>query len=224
MTEAPEMRRGCFLTVEGGEGVGKSSNMAFIADCLRERGITVRQTREPGGTPFAEAVRQLLLDRESAPMPDEAELLLIFAARASHVRDVIKPALARGEWVLCDRFTDASYAYQGAGRELGEEAVAWLEQWVQGSLRPDLTLLLDAPVAVGFARADQRGARDRFESEVEAFFERIRQAYLARARAEPERFRVVDASHGLQAVQGQIQALLDDYLKQWQVSGTIRND
>jgi dTMP kinase len=207
--------RGRFITVEGGEGVGKSSNISFIADYLAARGIKVCRTREPGGTAFAEAVRKLLVKRDAAPMPDQAELLLIFAARASHVEDVIRPALARGEWVLCDRFTDASYAYQGAARGLGQAAVAWLEAWVQGSLRPDLTLLLDAPVEVGFARADRRGARDRFESEEQAFFEAVRQAYLARAQADPERIRVVPADAAIDQVQESIRQVLDRQLNQW---------
>ncbi|MEA5445277.1 dTMP kinase [Gammaproteobacteria bacterium AB-CW1] len=204
---------GRFITLEGGEGVGKSSNMDFIASWLEQRGISVLRTREPGGTRFAESVRELLLNRDSAPITDRAELLLIFAARDSHLEEVVRPALARGEWVLCDRFTDATYAYQGAGRGLGEQPVAWLESWVQGSLRPDLTLLLDAPVEVGFSRADRRGDRDRFESEQRAFFERIRQAYLARARQEPARFRVVDADRPLDSVQSSLSDTLEDWLK-----------
>jgi dTMP kinase len=202
---------GRFITVEGGEGVGKSSNLEYLRELLERHGLRVRVTREPGGTPFAEGVRRLLLDRDSAPMPDAAELLLMFAARASHLRDVIEPALAAGEWVVCDRFTDATYAYQGAGRGLGEAAVAWLEHWVQGERRPDLTLLLDAPVEVGMARADGRGARDRFEQEKQAFFERVRAAYLARAQAEPARFRVIDAARPL----GEVQAAIRDSLEDW---------
>jgi len=203
---------GRFITVEGGEGVGKSSNMDFIADYLRQRGITVCRTREPGGTPFAETVRELLVKRDSAPLTDKAELLLIFAARDSHLQDVILPALSRGEWVLCDRFTDASYAYQGHGRGLGEEVVAWLEQWIQGERRPDLTLLLDAPVSLGLERADHRGTRDRFEQQAQGFFETIRQAYLQRAEAEPERIRLIDASQPLTDVQAQIRARLEQWM------------
>jgi dTMP kinase len=204
--------RGRFITVEGGEGVGKTSNIDFIRGLLEGRGFRVCVTREPGGTAFAEGVRGLLLRRDSEPMPDAAELLLIFAARASHLQDVIRPALARGEWVLCDRFTDASYAYQGAGRGLGDAPVAWLENWVQGDLRPDLTLLLDAPVDVGMARADGRGEKDRFEAEKSAFFERVRACYLARARAEPGRVRVIDAAQPLAAVQASISSGLEKWL------------
>ncbi|MCP1726863.1 dTMP kinase [Natronospira proteinivora] len=205
---------GRFITVEGGEGVGKSSNMDFIADYLRKQDITVCRTREPGGTPFAEAVRELLVKRDAAPLTDKAELLLIFAARDSHLQDVILPALSRGEWVLCDRFTDATYAYQGQGRKLGEAAVAWLEQWIQGERRPDLTLLLDAPVSIGLERADKRGERDRFEQETVQFFQTIRETYLERAEAEPERFRRIDASQSLNQVQSQIQTELAQWIRQ----------
>lgn len=212
MAVSDHRQRGRLITIEGGEGVGKSSSMDFVAGHLERLGITVHQTREPGGTRFAEAVRDLLVKRDSVPMPPKAELLLIFAARASHLESVIEPALARGEWVLCDRFTDASYAYQGAGRGLGEAPVAWLEDWIQGALRPDLTLLLDAPVDVGFARADRRGARDRFESEAREFFNRVREAYLARARAEPVRFRVIDAADAQPRVQSALARALDAWL------------
>lgn len=204
--------RGRLITIEGGEGVGKSSSMDFVAGHLTDRGLPVHQTREPGGTRFAEAVRELLVNRDSAPIPPKAELLLIFAARDSHIESVIRPALERGTWVLCDRFTDASYAYQGGGRQLGQEPVAWLENWIQGSLRPDLTLLLDAPVEVGMARADHRGERDRFESEAGTFMKRVREAYLERAEREPDRIRVIDAAGDRQAVRANLRQTLDDWL------------
>lgn len=210
MSKAGE--RGRLITIEGGEGVGKSSSMDFVAGHLADRGLPVHQTREPGGTRFAEAVRELLVNRDSAPVTPKAELLLIFAARDSHIESVIRPALERGTWVLCDRFTDASYAYQGGGRQLGQEPVAWLENWIQDSLRPDLTLLLDAPVEVGMARADHRGERDRFESEAGAFMNRVREAYLERAEAEPDRIRVIDAAGTQQTVRTNLSRTLDDWL------------
>jgi len=210
--ESSQLRPGRFITLEGGEGVGKSSNMAFIAEQLSSRGIPVYRTREPGGTAFAEAVRDLLVQKDGAAPTAKAELLLIFAARDSHLQDVILPRLAQGEWVLCDRFTDASYAYQGAARGLGSAPVAWLEQWIQGDRRPDLTLLLDAPVDVGFQRADHRGERDRFEREAQVFFEQVRQSYLERAEREPERIRRIDASASLEEVQSKLASVLDEWL------------
>lgn len=210
MSKAGE--RGRLITIEGGEGVGKSSCMDFVAGHLADRGLPVHQTREPGGTRFAEAVRELLVNRDSAPVTPKAELLLIFAARDSHIESVIRPALDQGTWVLCDRFTDASYAYQGGGRQLGQEPVAWLENWIQDSLRPDLTLLLDAPVEVGMARADHRGERDRFESEASAFMNRVRETYLERAKSEPDRIRVIDAAGTQQTVRTNLSRTLDDWL------------
>ena len=192
--------RGCFITLEGGEGVGKSTNLAFVAGLLEEAGLDVLRTREPGGTPLAERVREIIVSPSGETVPPIAELLLIFAARSLHVEGCIRPALAAGRWVLCDRFTDASYAYQGAGRELGESPVRWLETQVQGDLRPDLTLLLDVDPVVGLARAGARGAADRFEQERLEFFRRVRAGYLARAEAEPGRFRIVDASQSLEDV------------------------
>jgi dTMP kinase len=203
--------RGSFVTIEGIEGVGKSTNLAFLAERLQARGIKLRQTREPGGTPLGEALRGLLLDPEFKGMSNAAELLMIFAARAEHIAQVIEPALARGEWVLSDRFTDASFAYQGGGRQMVWQRIAELEQWVQGSLRPDLTVLLDAPASLGMERASRRGALDRFEQERLGFFERARQAYLDRASAEPERFHVVDASQPLPVVQAAIEVGLRAY-------------
>ncbi|MBS4050539.1 MAG: dTMP kinase, partial [Methylomonas sp.] len=159
------MTRGRFITLEGGEGVGKSTNLQFIRHLLAQKQIDVVLTREPGGTELAEKIRQLLLEKHSESITPQAELLLVFAARAQHVQHVILPALAQGKWVLSDRFTDATYAYQGGGRNMDNRIIAWLESTVQGELRPDLTLLLDAPVETGLLRAQHRGKLDRFESE-----------------------------------------------------------
>jgi len=206
---------GRFITLEGGEGVGKSSNLEFIRGHLEAAGKTVIVTREPGGTPLGEQVRGLLLDHRHDGMSADAELLLMFAARAEHLAQVIHPALAAGKWVLCDRFTDATYAYQGGGRGIAAERIAALETWVQGDLRPDLTLLLDAPVAVGMGRAGRRAANaDRFEREQTAFFEQVRHTYLELARRCAERYRVIDASQTLNAVQDQLRRELDTFLHQ----------
>ena len=203
------MTRGLFITVEGGEGVGKSTNIAVIRDWLHERGIPYRCTREPGGTPLAEDIRRLLLEPREETMAPMTELLLVFAARAQHIEGVIRPAIETGEWVVCDRFTDATYAYQGGGRGLPEPWIARLEELVQQELRPDLTLLLDTPVDVGMTRAGERGALDRFEREQIAFFERIRDVYLERATREPDRFRIVDAHRPLEAIAEEIRMHLD---------------
>lgn len=202
------MQRGKFLTIEGTEGVGKSTNLAFVADWLRARGIEVVVTREPGGTPLAEEVRGLLLSKREEAVDETAELLLVFAARAQHLAHVIKPALARGAWVLSDRFTDATYAYQGGGRGLSKSIIEQLEQLVQGDLRSDLTLILDIDVELGLNRARQRGELDRFESETIGFFERVRAAYRQRAETAPERYAVVDAGQELIAVQADINRVL----------------
>ncbi len=202
--------RGCLITIEGIEGVGKSTNVGFIAERLQAAGRTVMVTREPGGTPLAEGIRELLLTGRRDAMVPLAELLLMFAARADHLEKFIRPALAAGSWVVCDRFTDASYAYQGAGRGLGEAPVATLEGLVQGPLRPDLTILLDAPPEATLLRRARRGGSDRFEREQVAFFQRVRAAYLDRAAAEPERIRVVDASQPLEAVQAALRQILDE--------------
>lgn len=201
-----------FITLEGGEGVGKSSNMDFVLSQLSEAGVPFIQTREPGGTELAEAIRGLLLAPREEPMAELAELLLVFAARAQHLEQKIRPALAAGTWVVCDRFTDATVAYQGAGRGLSLEVIKQLRQLVQGSLQPDLTLLLDAPVEVGMARASRRGELDRFEREQRDFFERVRQGYLNQAQAEPGRYRLIDASRPLDQVQGDIGAALHSLL------------
>ena len=202
---------GRFITFEGGEGVGKSTQVARAARWLEARGVEVVVTREPGGTPRAEALRSMLLERAGEPMPGACELLLMFAARSTHLENRIRPAVARGAWVLCDRFTDATYAYQGGGRGVPESYIASLEQLVQGGFQPDLTVLLDAPVAVGLARAARRNGGDgpdRFESEHAAFFERVRAAYLERARNHPARIQVVDATGDEEAVAGRIGTLL----------------
>lgn len=192
------MSRGKFITIEGGEGVGKSTQIAVLRDVIAARGMEVVMTREPGGTPRAERIRELLLAPTPEPMPIACELLLMFAARATHIENVIRPALERGAWVICDRFTDATYAYQGGGRGVDRAQIVFLEQLVQRELRPDLTLLLDAPVEVGSSRAAARlaavGSHDRFEQERHEFFERVRQTYLERARKEPDRFAIIDAS------------------------------
>lgn len=199
---------GYFITVEGGEGVGKSSNLGFIESWLREAGKDVVMTREPGGTALGEKIRELLLDAGQNNMMVDTELLLMFAARAQHLEEVIKPALAEDKWVVCDRFTDATYAYQGGGRGVDFQRIAQLEQWAQGNLRPDLTLLLDMPVQQGLQRAGRRSTPDRFEREQQHFFERVRETYLIRARQEPGRFRVIDAAPDLEQVQQQITAVL----------------
>ncbi|MCC2639354.1 MAG: tmk [Moraxellaceae bacterium] len=202
-----------FITLEGGEGAGKSTSLAFIRDYFAARGLPLVVTREPGGTPLAEQVRELLLQKREEAVAPDAELLLVFAARAQHLAGVIMPALERGEWVLCDRFTDATYAYQGGGRGLSRQRIAELEAMVQGRLRPGLTLLLDLPVAQGLARAGARAEMDRFESEQEEFFERVRATYRERAAAEPERFRVIDASRSIAGVHASLRVALDAWLE-----------
>ncbi len=204
--------RGRFITIEGGEGAGKSSNLDFVRRYLEQRGVELVTTREPGGTPLGEAIRAILLDRRNREMADDTELLLMFAARAQHLAERILPALEAGKWVLCDRFTDATYAYQGGGRGIPGERIAVLEQWVQKGLQPDLTLLLDIPVEQGMARAGARSAPDRFESERIAFFERVRAAYLEQARRFPERYRVIDASRPLAQVQRSLAEVLEAWL------------
>jgi dTMP kinase len=202
------MNTGKFITLEGGEGVGKSTNLQFIRQFLEQRQIEVTVTREPGGTAVAEKIRSILLAQHEEPISAQAELLLVFAARAQHVQQVILPALQRGHWVLSDRFTDATYAYQGGGRNMDMQTIAWLETMVQGDLRPDLTLVLDAPVGIGLQRAKHRGALDRFESEQRSFFERVRQTYLQRASLN-ERYTIVDASLPLSEVRAQIALALE---------------
>lgn len=207
------MRRGRFITLEGGEGAGKSTQLQTVAACLTAAGIPFLTTREPGGTPRAEAIRGLLLSPgEAEPMASETELLLMFAARAQHVKQRIAPALAAGTWVLCDRFTDATRAYQGGGRGLDLSQIEALAAWVHGDCWPDLTLLLDVPAAQGLARAAKRSAKDRIEQETLAFFERVRAHYLAQAAAEPARFRVIDAAPAEAAVTAQVTAMVEAFL------------
>lgn len=207
-----DVTRGRFITVEGIEGAGKSSNLEFIRHRLEEAGREVLFTREPGGTPLGEEIRELLLGHKHVGMADDTELLLMFAARAEHLEQKIRPALEAGIWVLCDRFTDASYAYQGGGRGIDRERIAGLENWVQGELRPDLTLLLDLPVEIGLERAGRRSDPDRFEQEQVHFFERVRNAYLEIAWKEAGRVKVIDASRPLYEVQARIADVLQDYL------------
>ncbi|MEW9624818.1 dTMP kinase [Rhodanobacter geophilus] len=192
--------RGRFITLEGGEGAGKSTLLAGLREHLQRRGVDLLLTREPGGTALGEAVRAIVLDPARHDLCAESELLLMFASRAQLVRETIRPALDAGRWVLCDRYVDASYAYQGGGRGQPAGRIAALEQWACDGLRPDLTLLLDLPVADGRARAAGRGEADRIEAEADGFFERVRATYRARAAAEPQRFRVIDASQSPEAV------------------------
>lgn len=207
---------GKFITIEGAEGVGKSTQIAALQRALQHAGREVVLTREPGGTPRAERIRELLLETGDESMPPVAELLLVFAARATHLQNLIEPALQRGAWVLCDRFTDATFAYQGGGRGMDWAHIEQLERWVQQGRSPDLTILLDAPVAVGAARAQQRnamrGVTDRFEREDMQFFERVRAAYLERARIAPQRFVVIDASADVDSVGAAIIAVVHERL------------
>jgi dTMP kinase len=203
---------GRFITFEGSEGVGKWTALDFACDYLRERGIPVLVTREPGGTPLAEDIRHMLLSKRNEQVDAKAELLLVFAARCQHVTNKIKPALAAGTWVLCDRFTDATFAYQGGGRGLSFERVAEIEKWALEGFKPDLTLLLDMPVEAGLQRALARSEADRFEAETLEFFEKVRNAYLQRMEADPERIKRVDAEPDVVTVQKQIVAVLDAFI------------
>ena len=208
--------KGKFITVEGIEGVGKSTNIEFIRSFLEasaDKHVVV--TREPGGTPVGEEIRKLLLDHRYDGMSSDAELLLMFAARAEHLAQVILPALDNGYYILCDRFTDATYAYQGGGRNIPFERIAMLEDWVQGELRPHLTLLLDVPVATGMQRAENRSQADRFELEQHEFFEHVRNTYLSLAEREPERIRIIDAAQSLEDVQSQIKNELELFLAKY---------
>lgn len=216
------MKPGRFITFEGGEGTGKSTQVQALCERLQSQGLEVVRTREPGGTPRAERIRELLLEQSVEPMPQSCELLLMFAARATHLESLIRPALERGAWVICDRFTDASYAYQGGGRGMPLEHIAALENLVQGSLRPDITFLLDAPLDLTLERARsrnaERGGGDRFEAEQREFFEKVRAAYLARAKAEPQRFVLIDASAEVDAITAAIERII---LQRWpQLAGS----
>ncbi len=206
------MKQGKFITLDGGEGLGKSTNLTFIQNTLEARGISICITREPGGTVLAEKLRHLLLETEAEAITEQTELLLMFAARAQHLHHVIKPALAQGQWVLCDRFTDATYAYQGGGRKMNLDSIAWLEQFVQQGLEPDLTLLFDAPVELGIERAKKRAVLDRFESEQLSFFNAVRKMYLLQAEKHPQRIKVINAAQSLDAVQTELSKLVKNLL------------
>ncbi|GMR20552.1 MAG: dTMP kinase [Gammaproteobacteria bacterium] len=201
-------KKGVFVTLEGGEGAGKSTQLAHLQSELEAAGCNVVVTREPGGTPLGERVREILLHGKDLSIIPDAELLLIFAARAQHLHDVIEPALAKGKIVLCDRFTDASYAYQGGGRSIADERIAILETWVQGDRRPDVTILFDIPVEQGLARAGRRSEPDRFEKEQQAFFIKVRDKYIELALEAPTRTSIVDASKDIAAVQDQLDQII----------------
>ncbi len=203
--------RGKFITIEGTEGVGKTTNIDFIQQWMDGKKLTYGSTREPGGTPLAEQLRELLLAPREESVCNTAELLMVFAARAQHLNQVIEPMLGEGAWVLCDRFTDATYAYQGAGRHMRDDLIRDLELIVQGSLQPDLTIILDIPVQIGLARASERSAPDRFEQEQVEFFERVRNRYLQIAEDNPQRCVVIDASLNLEGVQAQITEALERF-------------
>jgi dTMP kinase len=201
--------KGYFITLEGIEGTGKSTSVQFLAEYLRNNGIDFVLTREPGGTEIAEKIRKVLLEHYQEPMHPDTEMLLYFAGRAQHLNQVILPALERGQWVICDRFTDTSYAYQGGGRGIPREKIAILEQWVQGDLRPDYTLLFDVVVSTGLNRIKKDRILDRIEVEKESFFEKVRNCYLDRARKEPKRFHIIDANKTPEEVAAQVKDFLE---------------
>jgi dTMP kinase len=205
--------QGKFITVEGTEGVGKTTNIEFIQNWLNSYNVDFIATREPGGTPLAEQVREILLAPRDEKVSDATELLLMFAGRAQHLERVILPALSNGTWVLCDRFTDATYAYQGFGRQMDKDMISQLELLVQGNLRPNLTLVLDIPVEIGLERANLRSAPDRFEQEEMEFFHRVRNGYLAMAKTYSDRYVVIDASQCLESVQADISNALGDFYR-----------
>ena len=206
------MERGKFITIEGIEGDGKSTNMATLVDCLETAGHKVLQTREPGGTPLAEDIRDILMNRGDEPVPEIAEVLLMFAARSFNVNNVIVPALDAGTWVVCDRFTDSTRAYQGGGRGIPMDTIDRVADWVHGDTWPDVTILLDAPVEVGMERAGRRSEPDRFEQERHDFFQRVRECYLQLAISEPDRFVVIDTTRSLEEVANDIRALVSQVL------------
>lgn len=211
----PIVKPGLFLTFEGTEGVGKSTQLQFAAKWLRQRGVDVVVTREPGGTTMAESIRDVLLSAREEKVDEVTELLLMFAARSQHLNTLIQPELAAGNWVLCDRFTDASYAYQGGGRGVDEKKIALLEQLVQADFRPDHVILLDAPVETGMARARKRGELDRFEREAVEFFEKVRQVYLNRASRWPLQYHRLDASTSVRQVSDVLAVVLDGLLHEF---------
>ncbi len=202
--------RGKFITIEGGEGVGKTTNMQYIEKYLHNKNINVIVTREPGGTELGETLRGIMLDPAQDKICSDSELMLMFAARAQHLQQKIIPALDAGSWVLCDRFTDATYAYQGGGRGIELSRIEILEKWVQGSLRPDITILFDMPVELGMTRAASRSEPDRFEQEKLDFFERVRSTYRERALQNTSQYKIIDASKELTKVQSQISTVLDN--------------
>ena len=202
-------KAGVFITVEGVEGVGKTTNMAFVQDYLQAHQVSLTVTREPGGTALAEQIRDLLLANHEEVLNDDAELLLVFAARAQHLGQLIKPVLAEGGWVLSDRFTDSSYAYQGGGRGLDINRISQLESWVMQDFTPDMTLLLDVPVEIGMSRVESRGKKDRIEMEKMDFFDRVRQAYIARSKEFPDRIKLIDSSKTIEHTTEQIATVLD---------------
>jgi len=206
------MQRGKFISIEGIEGVGKSSNIEVLVKHIEAAGHKVLVTREPGGTPVAEDIRDLLKNRSDEPVPEIAELLLMFAARSFNVNNVIVPALDAGIWIVCDRFTDSSRAYQGGGRGVPMDTIDRLADWVHGETWPDLTILLDAPVEIGMQRAMRRGEPDRFEQEKHDFFQRVRECYLQIAAREPERIVVIDTTASLAEVAGRVRAVVDQIL------------
>lgn len=205
-------KTGRFITLEGGEGAGKTTCITHVRQRITDAGISLVVTREPGGTPVSEKIRDLLLDKKNTDIQADTELLLMFAAREQHLDELIRPALQRGDWVLCDRFTDATHAYQGGGRGIPSERISALEDWTQRGLKPDLTLLLDLPVETGLERAGQRSTPDRFESENLQFMQKVRESYRAIAASEPDRVKVIDASLPLDDVLGQIDAVMDKIL------------
>ncbi len=211
--------KGLFIVLEGGEGVGKSTNLQFIQDYLQQQNISFQTSREPGGTELAEKIRELILFKHEETVADMTELLLMFAARAQHLAEKILPVMQTGNWMICDRFTDATYAYQGGGRQLSKATIAELEQLVQKDLRPDCVILLDASIEVGRARAEARAELDRMESEAAAFHQRVRDAYLERAKQSPQTYAVIDASQSLQQVQADLQKVLDRLILEWQQRG-----
>ncbi|MCK5881532.1 MAG: dTMP kinase [Sinobacterium sp.] len=207
--------KGLFLVLEGGEGVGKTTNMAFIQSYLKQANIKFQHSREPGGTPLAEKIRELILTKHSENVSNMTELLLMFAARAQHIQVKINPVLDSGEWLVCDRFTDATYAYQGGGRGFDKQLIEQLEQLVQQDLRPDCTIILDAPVEVGFARASARAELDRMESESVNFHQAVRASYLERAKQMPEKYAVINADQPLDNVQAAIKIELDRLIEKY---------
>ena len=217
MPESQTQARGRFITVEGGEGVGKSTNIEALVAAIEAAGITVVQTREPGGTELAELIRDLLLAPREEAVDPRCELLMMFAARAQHLSQLIEPALERGHWVVCDRFTDATRAYQGGGRGMSMDAIDDLARWVHGDIEPDATVLLDVDVETGMARALARSEADRFEQEKMTFFEQVRRCYLALAEAAPQRFHLIDAGQPLESVRADVEQLGSELVERWHV-------